>query len=93
MLRIVGLCAQAQSASEGWAQGRIKTAPGFRDSGYRNATGGSGKLYNVGSHGYSWSSSVAESGYGYFLDFSHDGIHPNSDYLRAHGFQLRCLQE
>ena len=64
-------------------------APGFRDSGYY---GGSGTLYHVGGRGYSWSSTMTDT-YAYYLALRYGGISPNNDYHRAHGFQLRCLQE
>ena len=70
---------------------QIAPAPGFRDSGYRNATGGSGKLYNVGADGYSWSSSIAGTN-ARFLDFNSARIVPQYLYYRGYGFPLRCLQ-
>ncbi len=66
--------------------------PGFRDSGYRNATeGGSGTLYSVGTYGCSWSSSIAGAN-ARSLDFSYGGIGPQGSSYRAYGFPLRCLQ-
>ncbi len=73
---------------------QIAPAPGFRDSGYRNATGGSGKLYNVGGAGYIWSSTIpAGSGNAHNLDFGPTWLKPQSHNNRAFGFPLRCLQE
>ena len=66
-------------------------APGFRDSGYRNATGGSGKLYYVGADGYSWSS-TASGGNAHCLELYYARIIPQNLNLRANGFPLRCLQ-
>ena len=66
-------------------------APGFRDSGYRNATGGSGKLYNVGTYGCSWSSSIAGAN-AHYLYFDYGWLNPRSSTHRANGLQLRCLQ-
>ncbi len=73
---------------------RASATPVFRDSGYRNATGGSGKLYNVGNAGYVWSSTIPTgSGYAHSLGFSYGGVGPQDSYYRAYGRQLRCLQE
>ena len=57
------------------------------------AQDGSGKLYNVGHYGYSWTSSVTAGSYAYRLHFNPDGFNPGNDYHRSYGFQLRCLQE
>ena len=67
-------------------------APGFRDSGYRMAQGGAGKLQHVGYDGFSWSS-TASGGDAYYLDFGYTRISPQTPYGRAYGFSLRCLQE
>ncbi len=67
-------------------------APGFRDSGYRNATGGSGKLYYVGTYGCSWSSSIAGAN-AHHLYFGYSWLTPQSGNDRAYGFPLRCLQK
>ena len=71
---------------------QIAPAPGFRDSGYRNATGGSGKLYSVGDYGFSWSS-FASGDDACRLNFYGGGVYPQNNGCRAYGFQLRCLQE
>jgi hypothetical protein len=67
-------------------------APGFRDSGYRTAENGAGKLYAVGASGYSWSTAIAGIT-AHFLDFGFGGISPQYGDYRAFGLQLRCLQE
>ncbi len=47
-------------------------APGFRDSGYRTAENGAGKLYAVGYSGYGWSSSIPTgSGNARYLHFNY----------------------
>ncbi len=72
---------------------QVAPAPGFRDSGYRNATGGSGKLYYVGTGGYSWSTSILSgSTNAHNLCFGYSGLLPQDSYHRANGFPLRCLQ-
>ena len=69
-------------------------APGFRDSGYRTAENGAGKLYGVGYAGYLWSSTIPTgSGYAHYLLFNYGGIGPQGNDHRAYGFPLRCLQE
>jgi hypothetical protein len=67
-------------------------APGFRDSGWRETEGGSGKLYGVGLFGFSWSSSIAGTD-AHYLSFHPTWLNPQSDSYRANGLQLRCLQE
>ncbi|MDE6500172.1 MAG: hypothetical protein K2K83_05655, partial [Rikenella sp.] len=59
--------------------------------GYRHAY--SCSLYAVGLDGYCWTSAVITGGDGYFLLFNHSRIYLNYNYGRAHGIQLRCLQE
>jgi hypothetical protein len=66
--------------------------PGFRDSGWRETEGGSGKLWGVGNNGFSWSSTASGSS-AHCLDFSYARIVPQNLLYRAYGFQLRCLQE
>ncbi|MDE5945616.1 MAG: hypothetical protein K2G93_08580 [Rikenella sp.] len=65
---------------------RTNPAPGYRHASY-------GTSYAVGGNGYSWASSVTAGTYAYYLDFRYGGIYPNSNYYRASGLQLRCLQE
>ena len=69
----------------------LGAAPGFRDSGGRG-TDAAGKLYNVGSGGYIWSSTITGS-YARFLHFYYNGVGPQGNDTRAYGFPLRCLQK
>ena len=72
--------------------GTVRTwypAPGFRDAGNNGLFGALG---NVGNHGYSWSSSVSTT-LGMGLGFSSAWLNPSRTNNRAHGFQVRCLQE
>ncbi|MDE5945008.1 MAG: hypothetical protein K2G93_05405 [Rikenella sp.] len=65
----------------------LTPAPGLR--GYNNGT-----LWGVGINGYSWSSTIPSGSIGaYNLTFLYGGVYPNSSNYRAHGLQLRCLQE
>ncbi|MDE6499389.1 MAG: hypothetical protein K2K83_01615 [Rikenella sp.] len=50
-------------------------------------------MYSVGHGGYSWASSVTTGTSAYYLGFTYGGISPNYNSRRAHGLQLRCLQE
>ncbi|MDE6500405.1 MAG: hypothetical protein K2K83_06855 [Rikenella sp.] len=51
-------------------------------------------MQSVGSHGYSWSSSMpAGSAEAHNWLFYYNGPHPNYSNARGYGFQLRCLQE
>ncbi|WP_297626794.1 hypothetical protein [uncultured Rikenella sp.] len=49
-------------------------------------------MNNLGSHGYSWCSTIDETG-GMFLYFHPQSLIPNGGSPRAFGFQLRCLSE
>ena len=61
-------------------------------SGYRNRT--SGALTGVGSDGYSWSSSPAQSSaYAGYLDFNASNVYPQDNGSRAYGFPVRCVRE
>ena len=61
-------------------------------SGYRNRT--SGALTNVGSSGYSWSSSPTQSSSNAgYLSFSATFVSPQYDNSRACGFPVRCVRE
>ncbi|WP_129650649.1 hypothetical protein [Alistipes senegalensis] len=61
-------------------------------SGFRNRT--SGALTNVGSVGYSWSSSPAQSStYAGNLSFGATGVYPQNNSSRAYGFPVRCVRE
>ncbi|WP_299456961.1 hypothetical protein [uncultured Rikenella sp.] len=52
----------------------------------------SGDPVNVGTYGFSYSSSVSGSN-GVYLSFSVTYLHPSDAYHRCHGLQLRCLSE
>ncbi len=56
------------------------------------STRGFGGLRDVGSNGYSWSSTITGSD-AHFLYFHCNGVNPQSSNARAYGFPLRCLQE
>ena len=65
----------------------VRPAPGYRNN-------ASGALNNVGNNGYSWSSTVAASGYNArTLGFNTQGLSPTNTNSRALGLQVRCLQE
>ena len=50
-----------------------------------------GSLYNVGSNGYYWSSTVSTTD-AYFLGFYSGGVNPAGGNNRANGFPVRCLK-
>ena len=61
-------------------------------SGYRNRP--SGALANVGSYGFSWSSSPTQSSsYAGHLYFNASLVYPQSNGSRAFGFPVRCVRE
>ena len=61
-------------------------------SGYRNRT--SGALAGVGSNGYSWSSSPAQSSTSAgHLSFGATNVIPQYNFSRAVGFPVRCVRE
>ncbi|WP_297832457.1 hypothetical protein [uncultured Rikenella sp.] len=60
-------------------------APGYR---HRDT----GALWNVGSLGYSWASTVSGAN-GMTLNFYVAWLYPSNAGNRAYGFQLRCLSE
>ena len=60
----------------------------FPASGNRNGTG----LYNHGTYGLYWSSSLHSQAYGYSLDFSSGGVGPAYSYYRFNGFSVRAVQ-
>ena len=70
-------------------RGRAAPAPGSRDA---MSTRGFGGLRDVGSNGYSWSSSIAGTD-AHGLGFGYNGVNPQYYSNRANGLQLRCLQE
>ncbi len=71
--------------TSGIVPGRIRApAPGYRGN-------GEGALWNVGSNGYSWSSSVSGTN-GLYLHFDATNLYPSTTAHRGHGFQVRCLQ-
>ena len=53
---------------------------------------GSSSMYNQGSLGYYWSSTVYSSSYAYFLSLnSSDVVYPSNHYLKYYGFSVRCV--
>ena len=61
-------------------------------SGYRSRA--SGALTNVGSGGYSWSSSPTQgSTNAGYLNFSASNVNPQRNNFRAYGFPVRCVRE
>ncbi|MDE6499331.1 MAG: hypothetical protein K2K83_01320 [Rikenella sp.] len=60
-------------------------APGFRHPHH-------GALCYIGTGGFSWSSSFANT-YTYRLNFHFGGVGTNHSYYRGYGLPLRCLQE
>jgi len=71
--------------------GRTYEENWFPAAGYRNSNTGS--MYNVGSYGSYWSSSPDNGNNGYNLYFSSGFVNPSSNYNRANGFSVRCVQE
>ncbi|WP_300856856.1 hypothetical protein [uncultured Rikenella sp.] len=67
------------------ARGKSNPAPGFRGI-------GEGALWNVGSEGTVWSSTISSIN-AIYLNFYVTWLHPSRAYHRASGFQLRCLSE
>ena len=61
----------------------------FTVPGFRNASDGT--LYNVGSYGYYWSSTVSGTTASYRYFYSDDSSTLNSN--RAYGFTVRCLKD
>ena len=72
-------------------KGRTYEGNWFPAAGYRNSNTGS--MYNVGSYGSYWSSSPYNGNDGYNLYFSSGFVNPSSNYNRANGFSVRCVQE
>ena len=60
----------------------------FPASGYRYGTG----LYNHGSLGNFWSSSLNSSADGYYLGFNSGGVNPADNIYRFYGFSVRAVQ-
>ncbi|WP_300829433.1 hypothetical protein [uncultured Rikenella sp.] len=51
-----------------------------------------GKLGDIGSYGYSWSSTIKDS-FCIFLYFTPQHLASCNEHYRAYGYQLRCLSE
>jgi hypothetical protein len=66
------------------SRGCFYPAAGYRDR-------GNGGLNNVGSNGYSWSSSPNGSSNGYFLNFNSTSVNPSNNNSRTYGFLARCI--
>ena len=71
--------------------GRTYEGNWFPAAGYRNSFDGS--MNDVGSHGYSWSSSPYNDNNGYDLYLYSGSVYPSSVNYRAYGFSVRCVQE
>jgi hypothetical protein len=54
---------------------------------------GSGNLYNAGTNGGYWSSSLYGTGASYYLSFYNTNVDPARQYYRGNGFALRCIRE
>ncbi len=63
----------------------------FPASGYRNA--GAGSFTDVGTGGFSWSSTVDNTSSGYVLYFYWSGVYPVHNFSRPNGFSVRCVQD
>ena len=91
--RFTGVISVKFLARQARLECRWALQPGFRDSGYRTAQGGAGKLYYVGHYGFSWSS-TASGGDARYLGFNYGFLaRMASKTPDGRGFQLRCLQE
>ena len=60
----------------------------FPASGNRNGTG----LYNRGTNGFYWSSSLYSQTHGYYLNFNASGVNPAVSNTRFYGFSVRAVQ-
>ncbi len=80
---------QPERAAAAASRLRAAPAPGYRDYG---RTPNEGIACGVGNYGYSWSSAVSGT-YSVWLDFNTTHVNPSHKHGRAHGFQVRCLQE
>ena len=60
----------------------------FPAAGLRSGTG----LYDRGTDGYYWSSSLYSQANGYYLLFNLGGVYPANTYDRFHGFSVRAVQ-
>jgi hypothetical protein len=57
------------------------------------AGGGLGTgLFNRGTYGYYWSSSLDSQAYGYNLNFNSEGVNPANNNTRFYGFSVRAVQ-
>ena len=71
--------------------GRTYNGNWFPAAGCRHS--GDGSMSNVGSNGIYWSASPNSENYGCYLHFYSGSVNPASNYYRAYGFSVRCVQE
>jgi len=57
----------------------------------RSGTVSGGTLFARGTYGYSWSSTISATSYGYYLDFGATSMYPAGSNSRFFGFPVRCL--
>lgn len=55
--------------------------------------GNGASLYDRGSNGYYWSSSLYSADYGYYLRFNSGGVDPQYSYNRYYGLSVRAVQK
>ena len=67
---------------------RIQTYPlYFVPGGFVNV----GKLDNVSTYGFYWSSTASDASHAYALNFNSNNAGPSTNYFRYHGMFVRCL--
>ncbi len=85
-----GECSALRPPPRGYAKPRLEypaAPPGYRADLY-------GTFYCVGGYGHNWSSAIpAGSGSARLFEFRFNWLNPKNSGTRAHGLQLRCLQE
>ena len=52
---------------------------------------GNGSVYNQGSYGYFWSSTVSDANYAYYLYLLSSGVRPANRNYKYRGFSVRCV--
>jgi len=88
--------AAATSNTWNWASGYEIKPDGITTTLFLPAAGSryysNGAIYNVGTHGYYWSSTTASS-MAYYLGFTASRVSPSMQYRRANGFSVRCVAD